>query len=119
MEFTKDMLRTGMRVVHRNGMVGIVFKDVGVISYGSVAGYNSLKGFEYFEESSCEDDVDYAYLIDRVYEGYQDSFIINFNKLGELIWERKEETEQQKQIQELQETIKKAQDQIERLQKLS
>ena len=34
MEFTKDMLRTGMRVVHRNGMVGIVFKDIDVISYG-------------------------------------------------------------------------------------
>lgn len=118
-DFTKDMLRTGMRVVHRNGMVGIVFKDVGVISYGPVAGFNSLKNYEYFEESFCEDEVDYAYLVDKVYAGYQDGYIINFNKLGELIWERKEETEQQRQIRELQDTIKKAQEQIENLQKLS
>lgn len=41
------------------------------------------------------------------------------NSSYELVWERKEETEQQKQIRELKETIDKARKQIEELEKTS
>lgn len=117
MEFTKDMLRTGMRVVHRNGEVGIVFKDVSTIGYKD--GFDCLKGYDenlYILERDWDGCADWDIM--KVYDGYsQHTNLINFNKLGELIWERKEETEQQKQIRELQETIKKAEEQIEKLKK--
>lgn len=114
-EFTKDILRTGMRVVHRNGKIGIILKDIDVIALEN--GYNSVKSYSDRLLVHFYDD---GWDIMKVYEGYQNNRkVIDFNELGELIWERKEETEQQKQIRELQETIKKAQEQIEKLQKLS
>lgn len=111
MEFTKDMLRTGMRVVHRNGKVGIILKDIDVIALEN--GYNNV---ESYSDRIIVHSYDESWDIMKVYGGYQNNRkVLDFNELGQLVWERKEETEQQKRIRELQETIKKAQYQLEEL----
>lgn len=119
-EFTKDMLTTGMRVMHRNGEVGIVLKDIGVLSYRN-NGFNYLDDYG-FTLSYLDRDWDDTgeWDIVKVYEGFtQDSRVIDHKELGELLWERVKETPQQKQIAALQQTIKKAQAQLDELQKLS
>lgn len=119
MEFTKDMLRTGMRVVHRNGDVGIVLKDIKCIAEQD--GFCNLANYsESLSYHNSDRRITSKWDIVKVYEGFTlDNRILDFKSFGCLIWERKEETEQQKQIRELEETIKKAQEQIENLHKLS
>lgn len=116
-EFTKDMLTTGMRVMHRNGKVGIVLKDIDTIVYQD--GFNCLNDYNttllHFINRQSE-----KWDIIKVYDGFtQHSFVLNHEALGNIIWERVEETPQQAQIRELQDTIKKAQAQLDELQKLS
>jgi hypothetical protein len=100
-QFSVDDLCTGMRVKYRNGKIGIVLKDIGAI--GTECGYNSI---EFYGRND-------AYDIVEVYDGFRHSgYVLNFNKLGNLIWQLEEKTEQQKQIEALEETIKQAQRQI-------
>lgn len=107
-EFDKSKLTTGMRVVHNNGDVGIVLKDIGVIAYKD--------GFNMIEDIDSDDELDWE--IYKVYEGYAaHCAVLDHSRLGELIWERKEETEQQKRIRELKETIDNAGKQLEELMK--
>lgn len=103
-EFDKNKLTTGMRVVHKNGEVGIVLKDIGVIVYKD--GFNLISDFDDFE----------VWKLNKVYKGYEaHAKVLDHANLGELIWERKEETEQQKRIRELKETIDNASKQLEEL----
>lgn len=112
-EFDKSKLTTGMRVVHENGEVGIILKDIGVIAYKD--------GFNMIEDFNSDDDLEQAtaWKLNKVYKGYQaNSKVLDHSRLGELIWERKEEeTEQQKRIRELKATIDNAIKQLEELTK--
>lgn len=110
-EFDKSKLTTGMRVVHKNGKVGIVLKDIDLIAYKG--GYNFISDFD---AEDCNDPE--GWKLDKVYQGYKaNAKVLDYARLGELIWERKEETEQQKRIRELKETIDTASKQLEELMK--
>lgn len=108
--FNVDEFRTGMRVVYRNGEVGIVLKDIKVI--GLQGAFNSLP--EQYEFEKDED----GWTIDEVYSGFKNhSSVLVFEKKGALLWKREVETEAQKRVKELEQTILNAQKQLAELKK--
>lgn len=103
--------KTGMRVVHRNGDVGIVLKDIGVIAY--IDGFNVLSSFN---SMLCEDREEWD--IVEVYEGYtKNRRLVDFSQKGKLIWKESTETQAQKELRTLQEQISKLQEQANKIQK--
>lgn len=110
--FNVDEFRTGQRVVYRNGEVGIVLKDIEVI--GLKDGFNLIPKQNQFEYSAFNEN----YTIDKIYKGFtSNAHVLDFNELGELIWKREVETEAQKKVKELEQTIFNAQKQLAELKK--
>lgn len=104
-------LKTGMRVMHKNGKIGIVFADVGVIGYKG--GYN-LVAFLNYNLQDREGDSEWD--VDKVYGGYvYHSGLLDLNDLGSLVWDRYDPNAAK--IDELEATIKQAQEQLEELKK--
>lgn len=117
----KEDLKTGMRVIYANGGVGIVLADINVIGLKG-GGFCYADDFDENLKHLYTNDEDGWYLV-KVYEGFDRSvFVLDFNKMGRLLWERKpEKSESQKQLdnvmaklaelqkeaEQLQETIKK------------
>lgn len=114
-EFTKDMLKDGM-VVEFRGQQQSWSKGRHLLLYGKLintTGYCNLEDFDedikYKGHNSQEFDIMKVYKV-------LNSETLNINRWElELIWERKELTEQQKKILELEEAINKAQEQIKQL----
>lgn len=112
-KFTKSMLTTGMRIVHRNGDVGIILKDIGCIAEED--GFCSLDDFAeflYFDDGYVQDR---EWDIVKVYEGFTlNSRVLDFGALGKLLWEEKK-SEKDLKIEELEKTIAEAQKQLQEL----
>ncbi len=118
-EFDVNDLKTGMRVTFQLGSVKIVMKDVfhGYYSSESVKDFvvdPVLNSHKWDSLATCRQSFgkiikveipEHPYDIFYPHEGFR------------VIWEYKEETEQRKKIRELEETINKAQAQIEALKK--
>lgn len=114
-KFTKSMLTTGMRIVHRNGDVGIILKDIGCIAEED--GFCNLDDFaeslHYYDGYYREKEWD----IVEVYEGFTlNTCVLNFQRLGKLLW--KEKSEKDLKIEELEKTIEEAQKQLQELKEM-
>ncbi|WP_443698970.1 hypothetical protein [Pseudomonas sp.] len=115
--FTKDMLRTGMRIKYNNGQVAIVLKDIGVL--GMHDGFNnlshlndSLKDTEQFD-----DQVDWD--VESVWKGYENNAkVLNFKALGDFIWKREEKSPEQLQLDILLKQISELNTQATKLQEI-
>lgn len=107
---TLDMLSTGMRVIHNNGIVGIILKDIDCI-------ITQHHGFTLLCEvlGITAKDPNDNWAIKEVYFGYRRDLVLSFDDLNNMIWVREGLTQEQKQILELEETILKAQQQIQQL----
>lgn len=115
-EFTKADLRTGMKVVLRNGDEAIVMKGFISSVFGGdiiarvIGSWDKLSA--YGDDLSSEyPDLD----IMSVFLPKSPSQLLTDKATFELVWKREEKTEQQKQIEELEATIFKAKEQIEKL----
>ena len=114
MQFTKDMLRTGMRVIYNNGQVAIVLKDINVLI--SKDGFCLLN---HLDSDMCYDHQHNQWSVKAVHEGYTaNSDVLNFSDLGKLLWKREVQTPEQKQLQEVMTKISELQSQAEKLQEL-
>lgn len=104
-------LKTGMRVVHKNGKIGIIFADMGIIGYKG--GYNLVNSLN----TNLQDrDGESEWDVDKVYGGYvYHSGLLDLSQLGSLVWDRYDTATAK--INELEATIKQAQEQLEELKK--
>lgn len=112
-EFTKDMLKDGM-VVKFRGQDSLMSKGKHLVLCNKlINNTGSVDLGDFTDNLKCIANT--VFDVMRVYK-VLDSNILDIEcwKL-ELIWERKELTEQQKKILELEETINKAQEQIKQL----
>jgi len=110
--FTKSDLKTGMVVEQRGGVVKMVLRGTregdilrGIHGYGRLDTYNnSLIYTQTYGTSGKQFD------IMKVYN--QTNIGANIVDHSELLWERVEETEEDKKLRELEESIRIAQKQI-------
>jgi hypothetical protein len=91
-QFTKDMLKTGMRVELKNGSRYVVLKDVETTFYGHqdfllASGCDFLVGSEY--EEDLTDKHFNSFTIMKVYKSINESNILNLT-VGKLLWQRPE-----------------------------
>lgn len=117
-QFTKNDLKTGMRVVHRNERVGIVLKDGGIIYYPAC----STETLSFFTNiSSLEDGLSSrlfeAWDIIEVYSGYLDGWIMNIKELGDLLWKREEKSPEQIEAEKIAKEIESLKLRLEELSK--
>lgn len=103
--FTKDMLKDGMRVETRNGKMYIKIGE----TLRTMDGYNPLSQYT----DDLRNMVSHEYDIMEVYADAP--HCCDPSEYGRLLQKREEMTEQQKRILELEETIRKAQEQIREL----
>lgn len=116
-EFDVNDLKTGMRVTFKNGQISLVMRGV----YNDYSGGTAdvvidprVNSHAWDRLSTCENS--YGKLV-KV-EVPKHAYDIFYKQDGfRVIWEYREETEQQKQIRELEETINQAKSQIEALKK--
>lgn len=81
----KSEVKTGMRVKHRNGDIGIILKDIEVIVYKD--GYNNFSDCHYSESLESIDREDSDLDIVEVFRGFtQHSDVFNHDVVGETIW---------------------------------
>jgi hypothetical protein len=117
-EFTKVDLKTGMRVVYRNSKVGIILKDIGVIALGG-GGFSRITEYNsnfIWGENCNVDNSDWDII--KVYGGFtEDSKVLNHSYLGRILWERKEQSPAQKELEALKQKSKELNDQIAKLEK--
>jgi hypothetical protein len=94
--FTKDMLRTGMRVKYSNDQIAIVLKDIGILAMDD--GFNFLSHLDdHLQDKDNDDNTEWS--IDSVYEGYEgNSNILDLKNLGTLIWKREDKSPEQIQL---------------------
>lgn len=103
----KSNLKTTMRLELNNGRLGIVLADIQKIALEN-GGYTTFSTFS--DDLICISNP--AYSVKKVYEGDTHSGMLDFQKLGPCIWERKEKSKQQLKIEELEKTIQEASQQI-------
>lgn len=100
--FLKEDLRTGMRVVTRNGETRVVMLGTAA---GDVTTYSS--GFCYLESYSDSLEI-YPYVectseydIDEVYEEPGPAYLLNTSRKGRMLWKRETLSPEQKRIAEI------------------
>lgn len=104
--FTKDMLEEGMRVKTRCGTMYIKIGD----TLRTMTGYIRIHQYSDDLRNMISD------TYDDIMEVYADTpYCCDPSKTAQLLWKREEQTEQQKRILELEENIRKAQEQIREL----
>jgi hypothetical protein len=91
--FTKDMLKTGMRVECKDGDVFIVLKDVETSCYGNqeifFAGTNHyLPGTHFSEDLKKIEFILPGSDIVKVYDKPSDIFVLDVPAKGNLLWQR-------------------------------
>lgn len=106
----KSEVKTGMRVKHRNGEIGIILKDIDTIVYKD--GYNNFSDEHYSEDlESIEDFDDAAWDIVEVFRGFtQHSEVFNHNVVGETIWRECAQETTHPQVTDLSLLISKIED---------
>jgi hypothetical protein len=114
----KSDLKSGMRVLTHSQRLGIVLKDIGVLAWIG-GGYTNLTSYredlKYLGPSEMYSGMD----IHIVFEGFtQDSDVLNFNETGVLLWDRREKTPEQIQLDIVIEKIAELQTQASELQNL-
>lgn len=126
----KSDLKTGMLVVLDNGQEFIVYKDTVhgymqtecdvLVSPSELQTWRGMTRYSECLQHTC----DQSYNIIKVYKLHHPYSFMGcyhgdyLNKDRILLWERKKESAQDKKIQELEETVKKAQEQIEQLKQI-
>lgn len=90
--FTKDMLRTGVRVVTAKGKAFIYIEDlnsfVGEQTARSLGSYdNTLQHLGNTNDTVCE-----------IYRGYVFDLFLNIDALGTFIWKREDKSPEQIQL---------------------
>lgn len=108
--FTKSDLKTGMRVVHRNGEVGIVVKDLDVIIFKS--GRNSLQNYT----EDLLNSVHHAYDISEVHLT-SIGYFLDLEVLGDLLWKREEKSPEQIEAEAISKEISVLQSRLDELSK--
>lgn len=96
--FTKDNLKTGMRVVARNGNEYVVMKDYETVNYGvgailgvSGIGFKSLKNYNHdLTHATLGEDNDIMKVLKPLYDN---DVLSNNEDDFEVIWEREEAVE--------------------------
>jgi hypothetical protein len=115
-EFTKADLKTGMKVVLRSGDEGIVMKGFISNDFGGDVIIYMDGGWDRLSEYSDDLSDKYPALdIMSVFLAERPRQLLTSKGKFKLLWNREEKTEQQKKIEELEVTIKKAQEQIQEL----
>lgn len=114
MQFTKAMLKTGMRVVHgkhpRQNEPCIVINDLDMFMFKD-GGYNYISSYSEELKNSHVWDVTAVYAA-------PERDVLNFDLCGELLWQKVEQTPEQKQLQEVMTKISELQNQANKLQEL-
>jgi hypothetical protein len=112
--FTKDMLRTGMRVKYNNDQTAMVLKDIGILAMDG--GFNFLSHLDDdIQDKDNNDNTEWS--IDSVYEGYEgNSNILDLKNLGKLIWKREDKSPEQVQLDILLKQISELNTQANKLQ---
>lgn len=100
--FTKDSLKTGMRVVLRDGRTFIVMKDVDGVGY--IVSESCHNPLDYYTEGLEEKYGSTRLDIVEVYSFSSQSGLLNLREKGTLLWKR--ETPEQKRVKEINEEIK-------------
>lgn len=99
-EFTKKDLKDGMWVTYRKGAERVL-----------ISGKLCEQGRDKFVRSGGISD----YNPDLTLSGYPNLDIMKVEYMGEVLWEREEQTEKQKRIKELEECIAKAQEELNKM----
>lgn len=91
----KSDLKTGMRVRFKNGRIYIVIRDYDTASYGHqdvlfVNNVGFMVGSDYREDLLYRDD---NYSVSEVYSSPVDSYFLDIERKGRLLWERQEPKE--------------------------
>ena len=91
----KSDLKTGMRVRFKNGRIYIVIRDYDTASYGHqdvlfVNDFGFMVGSDYGEDLLYRDD---DYSVSEVYASPSDSYFLDLERKGRLLWERQEPKE--------------------------
>lgn len=113
-QFTKNDLKTGMRVVRPCGKVGLIVKDLDIISY---------EDGRYVDLSSYTEDMTYKYAalrefdIDTVYSGTTTSYLMDLKQLGKLLWKREEKSPEQIEAENITKEIESLKLRLEELSK--
>ena len=94
-QFTKADLKTGMRVELRNGQVYIILKDFDTVTYGHqdiFLARNStfMIGSDYSDDLTRSKINKSQYDIISVFDSLSDSWLLDINKKGKLLWQRPE-----------------------------
>lgn len=107
-EFSKEDLKSGMKVILRNGQGRTVFKET--LEEGSVivANNGSWSKLEEYDENFCFEDRGLCELdIDIIYTVYEHEMLYNtgIKDAKEILWEREEKTQEQIAYEALQAQI--------------
>jgi hypothetical protein len=114
--FTKDMLRTGMRIKYNNEQVAIVLKDIGVL--GMATGFNKLTHLnEHLKDVDAMSDKEWD--VESVWKGFEaNANVLNLKALGDLIWKREDKSPEQTQLDILLKQISELNTQATKLQEI-
>ncbi|QDP64827.1 MAG: hypothetical protein GOVbin2917_142 [Prokaryotic dsDNA virus sp.] len=100
--FTKSDLKDGMVVTYRNGWKRVIL-DKGLLYSDNCLSMSSFHFTKVTLDSFNED---------LTYYGHNPRDIMKVTYMGEILWEREEETAEQKRIKELEEGIAKMQKEL-------
>lgn len=120
--FTKDDLKTGMLVELRDGEKYMVFKDAPSLNTAGTDCLVNINRDDWFYLSNFTDSIHLVnsnhssdWDIVRVFQAKHPYAFTGVGSEYQLIWERVEKSPQQLKIEELEQTINKAKQQIEEL----
>jgi hypothetical protein len=118
--FTKDMLKTGMRLVTREGEVRVFFKNMWILHQQKEDGVITNKNGQYTSISYYEDSLKHShndrYDIVEIYSGAESDkleLMMDFDFKGSLLWKREEKSKAEIKLEEAMAALEKAKEDVE------